>query len=92
MLKLACYPDFDAPLWRHSTKYQLRECSVEVLIIDEITMVLTEYVRKIERVAQALRNCEKPMGGIRLILCGEFLQIPPVSRERGKFKGFPVMG
>ncbi|KAJ8945724.1 hypothetical protein NQ314_009086 [Rhamnusium bicolor] len=48
------------------------------LIIDEISMVDGEYFEKIEQVARKVRRNDKPFGGIQLILCGDFFQLPPV--------------
>lgn len=31
--------------------------------------------------ARTVRNNNKPFGGIQLILCGDFLQLPPVTRS-----------
>ncbi|XP_050298703.1 ATP-dependent DNA helicase PIF1 [Anthonomus grandis grandis] len=50
------------------------------LIIDEISMVDGVYFEKIEEVARRVRRNEKPFGGIQLILCGDFFQLPPVTR------------
>lgn len=50
------------------------------LIIDEISMVEGSYFDKIDQVAKAIRKNEKPFGGIQLILCGDFLQLPPVMK------------
>uniref|UniRef100_A0A6J0SYQ3 ATP-dependent DNA helicase PIF1 n=1 Tax=Pogona vitticeps TaxID=103695 RepID=A0A6J0SYQ3_9SAUR len=57
------------------------------LIIDEISMVEGEFFDKLEAVARAVRKCEEPFGGIQLIICGDFLQLPPVSKatEQPKF-------
>lgn len=51
------------------------------LIIDEISMIDGKFFEKIEKVARTVRNSEKPFGGIQLILCGDFLQLPPVQKE-----------
>ena len=51
------------------------------LIIDEISMVDGDYFDKIEAVARHIRKNERPFGGIQLILCGDFFQLPPVSKE-----------
>lgn len=51
------------------------------LIIDEISMVDGNYFEKIEEVARRIRKNDKPFGGIQLILCGDFFQLPPVSRS-----------
>lgn len=50
------------------------------LVIDEISMVDGEFFDKIEAVARHIRRTEKPFGGIQLILCGDFFQLPPVSK------------
>ncbi|CAD1471384.1 unnamed protein product, partial [Heterotrigona itama] len=56
------------------------------LIIDEISMVDGDYFDKIEAVARHIRKNERPFGGIQLILCGDFFQLPPVSKEnKAKF-------
>ena len=57
------------------------------LIIDEISMVDGDFFDKIESIARFVRNSEKPFGGIQLILCGDFFQLPPVSKrdEKAKF-------
>lgn len=36
--------------------------------------------QKIEAVARHVRKNDRPFGGIQLILCGDFLQLPPVSK------------
>lgn len=38
-------------------------------------------LQKIEAVARYIRKNDKPFGGIQLILCGDFLQLPPVVRQ-----------
>nr|XP_018913022.1 PREDICTED: ATP-dependent DNA helicase PIF1 [Bemisia tabaci] len=51
------------------------------LVIDEISMVDGDYFDKIEAVARRVRNSDAPFGGIKLILCGDFLQLPPVAKD-----------
>ncbi|KAG0701619.1 ATP-dependent DNA helicase PIF1 [Chionoecetes opilio] len=50
------------------------------LIVDEVSMVDGLFFEKLEAVARTVRNNDKPFGGIQLILCGDFLQLPPVTR------------
>lgn len=45
-------------------------------------MVDGEYFEKVEVVARRVRNSEKPFGGIQLILCGDFFQLPPVCKSK----------
>lgn len=56
------------------------------LVIDEISMVDGDFFDKIEAVARHVRRTERPFGGIQLILCGDFFQLPPVSKNNDKAK------
>ncbi|KAK2720252.1 ATP-dependent DNA helicase PIF1-like [Artemia franciscana] len=55
--------------------------SVKHLIIDEVSMVDGDFFEKLEVVARKTRDTDLPFGGIQLILCGDFLQLPPVVRR-----------
>ena len=43
-------------------------------------MVDGEFFDKLESVARAVKSTDKPFGGITLVLCGDFLQLPPISK------------
>jgi ATP-dependent DNA helicase PIF1 len=59
------------------------------LIIDEISMIDAEYFDCLDYVARAIKNQpELPMGGIQVILSGDFLQLPPVSKYNEEKKKF----
>ncbi|XP_067892471.1 ATP-dependent DNA helicase PIF1 [Heterodontus francisci] len=60
--------------------------SCKHLIIDEISMVEGEFFDKLEAVARIVRKCNEPFGGIQLIVCGDFLQLPPVTQNKEKYK------
>ena len=52
---------------------------VQVLIIDEISMLSGNYLEMLDRLCRSMkRNHEKPFGGIQIILCGDLFQLPPV--------------
>ena len=51
----------------------------KTLIIDEISMVDGAYFDKLEAVVRAARGNSKPWGGLQLVICGDFLQLPPVG-------------
>lgn len=36
------------------------------------------------RCSRSLRRSTEPFGGIQLIVCGDFLQLPPVSKGKDK--------
>ena len=51
----------------------------QAVIIDEISMVDGILFDKLEEMARKLRGNSKPFGGMQLILCGDFYQLPPVN-------------
>ncbi|NXN65869.1 PIF1 helicase, partial [Himantopus himantopus] len=56
------------------------------LIIDEISMVDGKFFDRLEAVARAVRKRDEPFGGIQLIICGDFLQLPPVCKANEETK------
>jgi ATP-dependent DNA helicase PIF1 len=52
---------------------------LEVLILDEISMLSSNLFDKLEKIARSVRRNEKPFGGIQLILSGDFCQLPCVD-------------
>ena len=60
--------------------------SVNVLIIDEISMMDSELFDKLENLARMIRRNNKPFGGIQIILSGDFLQLPPINTEKFCFE------
>ncbi len=54
---------------------------IDILIIDEISMVGGGFLDKLDYVAQRIRRNKLPFGGIQLILSGDFLQLPPIKEK-----------
>jgi ATP-dependent DNA helicase PIF1 len=54
---------------------------LEVLIIDEISMCGKEFFDKLNMLLKTIRRSTKPFGGVRLVLSGDFLQLPPVKDD-----------
>ena len=52
---------------------------LDILIIDEISMLSPELFDKLEYLARVIRRNNKPFGGIQIILSGDFLQLPVVG-------------
>lgn len=50
-----------------------------VLVMDEVSMVSDWLLDLLNRMGQESRNCKNPFGGVQLVLCGDFLQLPPVE-------------
>jgi len=56
-----------------------RWTKLDVLIIDEISMMSPELFDKLEEMARVIRRNSKPFGGIQLILSGDFCQLPCID-------------
>ncbi len=53
----------------------------DVLIIDEVSMLHDYRLDMVDEIARRVRENDKPFGGIQVVLCGDFFQLPPVSRS-----------
>lgn len=54
---------------------------LELLIIDEISMMSLELFDKISKYLSLIRDNEKPFGGLQLLLTGDFCQLSPVKSD-----------
>jgi ATP-dependent DNA helicase PIF1 len=63
-----------------------RWLGTDILIIDEISMLTSDFLDKLNEVAQIVRRDKRPMGGLQIIFVGDFYQLPPVVKadEEGK--------
>jgi len=52
----------------------------DILIVDEISMMTPELFEKLDAIGKKIRSNTKPFGGIQVVLCGDFFQLPPVVR------------
>ncbi|MFA6476310.1 MAG: AAA family ATPase [Candidatus Paceibacterota bacterium] len=59
----------------------------EVLIIDEVSMLHDYRLDMIEAILRSFKRIDEPFGGIQVIFCGDFCQLPPVTKagEAGSF-------
>lgn len=53
----------------------------KVLIIDEVSMLHDFRLDLIDWICRQMKRNEKPFGGMQIILCGDFFQLPPVTRS-----------
>jgi ATP-dependent DNA helicase PIF1 len=60
------------------------------LIIDEISMLHDFRLDLVDQVAREVRLSSEPFGGLQVILCGDFFQLPPVTRGERNAGGFVV--
>jgi len=64
--------------------------TTDVLVIDEISMLHDYRLDMVNEVAKKVRQDDRPFGGIQVILCGDFFQLPPVNRDDSRTGGFVV--
>jgi len=66
--------------------------NLELLIIDEISMVRAPMLDAISETLQIHRNSSKPFGGIHVLACGDLFQLPPVVKENEESSIFERYG
>lgn len=73
--------DMDIKMMAANPRVAKRFSGTEVLIIDEISMLDADRLNLVERVARVAKGNWKAFGGIQVVLCGDFFQLPPVAKE-----------
>jgi ATP-dependent DNA helicase PIF1 len=51
-----------------------------VLIVDEISMLHHFQLDLVDMVLREIKNSELPFGGLQVVFCGDFFQLPPVRK------------
>ena len=61
-------------------KYKkLENWLIDILIVDEVSMMSKSLFELLDTIGKKLRKNSKPFGGIQLIFCGDFYQLPPID-------------
>jgi ATP-dependent DNA helicase PIF1 len=68
---------------KSSRQAKSRWMNTKILIVDEISMLEADLFDKLALIGSRVRGVDKPFGGIQLVLCGDFFQLPPVKRVKG---------
>ncbi len=61
-------------------KIRLIKC-IDLLVIDEISMVRADILDSIDEVLRKYRNRYKPFGGVQLLMIGDLHQLSPVIKD-----------
>ena len=64
----------------HREKIQIIK-SLDLLVIDEISMVRADLLDGIDEVLRKYRDRYKPFGGVQLLLIGDLQQLSPVAKD-----------
>ena len=74
------YPDDVRPggSWQAGRRVSSILKALDVLVIDEISMVRADLFDMVDLALRQVRRNDKPFGGVQLVLVGDLLQLPPV--------------
>lgn len=61
--------------------------NTQVLIIDEISMLSARHLDIAEEIVHTIHETWEPFGGMQVVLCGDFFQLPPVNKRGIKQAG-----
>ena len=68
-------------IFRVSKEKQRLLRTLDLLVIDEISMVRADLLDSVDMVLRRYRDRSKPFGGVQLLLIGDLQQLPPVVRD-----------
>lgn len=60
-------------------------------VVDEVSMLSGPTLRAAEIIARRVRDSELPWGGLRVVMVGDFAQLPPVERTRSATRGWAFL-
>ena len=58
-----------------------RWLNTEILILDEVSMLGSTLIDKLDYIGRNIRHDDRPFGGLQVIFSGDFLQLPPVKDD-----------
>ena len=71
---------YDRDWLKANDRLKKRYNSVDILIIDEISMLHGARLDMVNEACKLLRDSDEPFGGLQVILVGDLFQLPPVNR------------
>ena len=58
-----------------------RIVETDLLVIDEVSMLKSDLLDKLDGIFKAIRFSREPFGGLQIIFCGDYLQLTPVWKN-----------
>ncbi len=90
-------PDNSSPHFSENTKFETKATlrrhfrmsglkkaviqNMELLIIDEVSMLRADLLDAMDFMMQSVRKKNSPFGGVQVLFIGDLLQLPPVIRD-----------
>jgi ATP-dependent DNA helicase PIF1 len=65
----------------YNRKIKNKWLSTTTLVIDEVSMLSSDLFDKLNKISKRVRNRSDPFGGIHLVFCGDFLQLPCINGD-----------
>jgi len=62
--------------------------SLQLLIIDEVSMLRADLLDCIDTVLRRFRKSQLPFGGVQVLFIGDLFQLPPIAREWDLLKDY----
>jgi nucleoside-triphosphatase THEP1 len=54
---------------------------IDLLVVDEVSMVRADVLDSVDQVLKNVRNSERPFGGLQMLFVGDLYQLPPVCTQ-----------
>lgn len=64
----------------------IKKC--EIIIIDEVSMLSKKDFEQVEIVCRKVKRNSRVFGGIQVIVCGDFYQLPPAANPAYHDSGY----
>jgi len=72
--------DYDLEAMMEKQYLYKRFEKAKVLVIDEISMLSGTQLTMVEWICRTFKHNDRPFGGLQVILCGDFFQLPPITK------------
>lgn len=53
--------------------------ALDMLVMDEASMISSEFFERLNCISKQAKNSQEPFGGMRIVMSGDFYQLPPVQ-------------
>lgn len=73
--------EYDLEILQEKQYLWKRMQSTKVLILDEVSMISSEFLDSLDQILKMFLQNQKPFGGIQVIFSGDFFQLPPVQKN-----------
>lgn len=78
--------DGDLEKWkkqvRESRRASIRWWSCKCLVVDEVSMLSAEMFERLDAIAREVKKVDRPFGGMQVVFCGDFFQLPPPNTKK----------